>query len=427
MIDRKKVARQTEEAAQRSGQFRYLKKNATTNLRIFEYKDGEGSMVFAQSMTEHRRQNQGGRGLGVCRQEVFGKPCAYCAANNLAAEQGQRPFISRTRYIVNAVDIDNEPGTVKLWVIPTSVFSDIADYACDDEWADILEPKKGFPFAVERSGQGLETSYTVKVRRKPYPVGKEIISQVVDPLGEIRDPGLAAQCAELNLSEDDLFNSDELEKFKNESSKSKKNTSSKTSKKSKKTTKATVTTFSIGQAVRYEDEDGICHVTEIDGDDLTIEDENKEEYTVAADQLTAVEDGEESESSDPEVGDRVTAEIEGSIYSGEITKWKGNTATVEFDDGDVLELDVDEITKETDGVPFDGKDAKDEDEAPKCFGDPNLYDEDDAECKKCSYYNECGGNAELNAAGVGDNRTPAHQSKDKKKSADDVISSIMGN
>jgi len=77
MIDRKKVTKQTEEAAQRSGRFRYLKKNSVTNLRILEFVDADGDRVFAQQMVEHRRQGQGGSALSLCRKETFGKPCAF--------------------------------------------------------------------------------------------------------------------------------------------------------------------------------------------------------------------------------------------------------------------------------------------------------------------------------------------------------------
>ena len=422
MIDKKKVLKQTEEAAQRSGRFRYLKKNATTNLRILEYKDSDGATVFAQALVEHRRQGQGGRGLGICRQEMLGKPCAYCAANAIAAAQGQMPFTTRTRYVVNAVDLDNEPGTVRLWVIPTSVFSDIADYACDDEWTDVLEPKGGYGFAIKRTGVELETSYTVKIHRKPYPVGKNIVDQVTNPLEGIRDPGLAAQCAELDLNVEDLFDADELEKLEEGSGKpTKAGSKAEIKKTSKKVTKRDESEFNVGQAVKYEDEEEICHITEIDGDEITIEDASGVEYKATADQLTVAEEPAAEEKS-LKVGDRVEAEIDGGTYAGKISKIKDEVATVKFDDGDVLEIPVEELAEEG-GVPFEG-DAK----APKCFGDPNLFDETDNECKKCSFFDECGGNTALNKAGVGNNRTPARQPAGKgvKKAADDVIAAIMG-
>lgn len=45
-------------------------------------------------------------------------------------------------------------------------------------------------------------------------------------------------------------------------------------------------------------------------------------------------------------GDRVTANIDGTDYTGEVTKIKNGTATVKFDDGDVLEIDVSDLAQE---------------------------------------------------------------------------------
>lgn len=62
--------------------------------------------------------------------------------------------------------------------------------------------------------------------------------------------------------------------------------------------------------------------------------------------------GEDSDDDDEiivyEKGDRVVVEIDGDDYAGEITKVKKDKATVEFDDGDKMEVDVDELTLEAD-------------------------------------------------------------------------------
>jgi hypothetical protein len=168
MIDRKKTKKLTDEAARRSGRFRYLKKNATTMLRIVEYQDKDGDLMFAQPLVEHRRQGQGGKSLGICRAEIFGKTCGYCRANQKERDAGRdAPFISRTRYVVNGADIENEPDNLRLWVIPTKVFNAVAEYALDDDWKDVLEPKTGFAFAIKRTGASLDTEYTTKPTRKP--------------------------------------------------------------------------------------------------------------------------------------------------------------------------------------------------------------------------------------------------------------------
>jgi len=434
LIDKKKVMKQTEEAAQRSGRLRFLKKNATTNLRIFEYEDEDGAVVFAQRLVEHRRQGEGGKGLGICRQEVFGKPCAYCAANALAVEKGAGfVFTSRTRYVVNAVDMDNEPKNVRLWVIPTTVFSDIADYALDEEWSDILEPKKGYGFAIKRTGQGLDTAYSTKVHRKSHPVGKDVIKQIANPLEGLRDPGLEAQCAELGVQATDLFDSAELEKLeKRGGSKSKRDKKAdKPAETPARTPSDVDESFMVGQAVRYEDEDGVCHVVKTEGDVITIEDAEGDEYDATADQLTVVE---ESPEDDFEVGDLVNYDDEDGNCT--VVKILSDTeVTVKDAEGDEYDVEVGKLVKVEEekeagkakktGKGKSTKSTETDGDRPKCFGDPSLFDADDDECGKCSFNGECSANVDLNTAGVG-NAGKAAEKSEGKKDADDILSGILG-
>ena len=415
MIDRKKVMKQTEEAAARSGRFRYLKKDATTNLRIFEYKDKDGANMFAQAMTEHRRVGQSGKGIGVCRTEVFGLPCAMCKVNQIASDTGKdRPFTLRTRYVVNGMDInDTRKKECRLWVLPTSVFDKLAEHALDDEWSDIFEPKKGVAVGIKREGSGLDTEYTVLAGRKPYPVDKSILSQVVDPLDEIRDLGLESQCAEIGIAVDSIFDASELEAV--EKAGTKKSSKKVTSKASSLKPPA----FDIGQPVKYRDEEDICHVTGIDGDACLIEDKDGAEFDVGADDLTAVEEDEGFNIGDSVLYKKETSPCDIVSIDSDTQVTIKDKDGEEFDEIDITDLQV------YDAIPFDdgGKKEKNED-APKCFGDPQLYDAEDKECKACGYYDECGGNADLNKAGVGNVRKPA--SKAGSSDIDDIVGNIIG-
>lgn len=419
-IDRKKVMKQTEEAAQRSGRFRYLKKGATTNLRVLEYKDKDGSMMFAQQQVEHRRGGQGGKGIGICRTETFGEPCAFCRANQIARDSGQdAPFTSRTRYVINAINIDDDPNTVRLWVIPTTVFNDLAEYVLDEEWADVLEPKKGYAFGIKREGSGLDTTYTVKPQRKVYPVGKAVLDQVVDPLDEIRDPGLEAPCAEIGVAVGDLFEPDELEQKERPSERAMRETDG-GKKKPKKASKPEAPKFNKGDAVTFEDEKAVCYITEIDGDDCTIKDPEGKEWTVAMDDLVLVEDP-EPEAIGLEIGAAVLYRDEKATCHISDIDTDAGTAEIEDKDGNLFDVEIDDLTSAKDDIPFDSSDA------PKCFGDENLFDADDDECKKCGYFDECGGNAELNKAGVDKKQksTGRPAQKPKDRSTDDIVSDII--
>jgi len=441
MINRSKVMKQMEDAASRSGKFRYLKKDTTTNLRVLEYTDADGDQMFAQIQVEHRKVGQqGGQSLGICRMETLGLPCAYCRINKIAIDSGKgRVFESRSRYVINAIAVDEDSQRVKFWVVPTSVFDQMSEYAMDDEWKDVFELKTGFAFGVKREGSGLDTTYTVKVKRQPYPVSKEIAKQATDPKPEIRDPGLEAQCAELGVSVGDIFETSELEeKSSNIKSRKKKETVEPEPKKDNYKPSRNTSMFEIGQAVTYEDEEAVCHVSKIDGDDITIEDEAGEEYDATPEQLHPVAD-EHPDLPDEglKVGDLVLYKDEDTPC--EITKIaKDGTYTIkDSEDNEFEDIAEDDLTKTE--IPFDGSggDAEvDHDEnAPKCFGDPKLYDEDDDECIKCNYHDECSGNVGLDKAGVGKgSRKPAKTAASGKKlakkedvddAADDLIANIL--
>ena len=336
------------------------------------------------------------------------------------------PFISRSRYVVNGVDIDNDPNTVRLYVLPTTVFNDIADYVLDEEWADVLEPKKGCAFGIGRKGEGLDTEYTTKPQRKSYPIGKSVMDQVTNPLNEIRDPGVESQCAEAGVAFGDLFTPDEIEEIK-AVGKGKKTAAKpgKTSKLAAPLDGTHADKFGISDIVQYKGEEGTCEIVAIDGDDFEIKDENGALWVVAESDLTAVEFPEPGDIG-LEVGAAVHYKDEKDVCHISAIDVDKGAVEIEDSDGTFFDCMIDELTA-VEAEPSVGKSKKKEspDDAPKCFGDPNLYDADDEECKKCEHFAECGGNADLTAAGVGDNRTPARQSRGKR-SADDIVADIIG-
>ena len=477
MIDEKKVKAQTEEAAQRSGRFRYLKKNATTLLRILEFEDADGDVMFAQPLVEHRRRGAGGKSLGICRSEIFGEPCAFCRANQKARDTGEEAsFISRTRYIVNGIDIENEANTMRLWVIPTTVFSAVAEYALDDEWKDILEPKTGLALSIKRSGSGLDTEYITKPTRKAYPVNKGLMKMVQNPLDSVRDVSLDTQCKQIGVDVEDLFDDTEVSP---KSSKSEAKTPSPRS----RPPVDDGPVIDVGSPVHHLDEEQVCHVVTIDGDDVEIEDPEGEKFDVLMSELSLVKEEGEGEPEDNwEIGSRVLVDIDGEDYAGEIKSIKGDIAKIKFDDGDVDTYSLDGLKEEPasasaepepaepeappedswakddrcvatiDGdkyagvitlikgdkanVTFDDGDKEvitldeleeEEDatsdspepaepvEKPACYADKTLYSAKDKECKECDSYEACGGEVELDKAGVGKSKQQLASEKAEKQ------------
>lgn len=353
-VDRAKVKKQMAASKSRSGKFRYLAKDTTTALRIIEFKDADDATVFAHPLAEHRDVDaKGGKALGICREETFGKPCAFCRINQKHKDAGEDwAYTTKTRYAVNGIDINDSQLQMRLWVLPVTAYDQIAEYTIDDEWADILEPKGGSAFNCKREGSGLDTVYSVKPQRKPYPVNKELMKNLVNPLDQIPDPGLEAQCEELGYEVSDLFDDSELEVAGGDKKSAKKSAKKDEPKanakksKSKKSKKKDDDEIGEGSAVLFEDEDVVYHVASIDGDDVEIEDDDGNLYDATMDQLKPVPD-EESEPKDAEPEDEEPAPID----VGSEVKYldEDGICTVKSIDGD------DVVIEDADGEQYDAK------------------------------------------------------------------------
>ncbi|MCK5612602.1 hypothetical protein KAR91_62600 [Candidatus Pacearchaeota archaeon] len=350
-VNRDKVKKQMADSKARSGKFRYLAKDSTTALRILEFEDAEGEIIFARPFVEHREVNsQGGKALGVCRKGTFGEPCAFCKVNHKRRDGGEEPLYStKTRYAVNGIDINEKGPAVRKWMLPTTLYDQVAEYVMDEEWADILEAKPGTAFNCKREGSGLDTTYTAKVQRKPWPVSPALMKQVSDPLTDMGDPGLKSQCEELGYELSDLFDDAELEeaekaaKGKGGSKKDKKTSSKKTSKKSEP---ATPKEIDIGVAVKYEDEDVVYHVTKIDGDDVEIEDNDENVYDATMDQLSILGSDAEPEEEEPEpekieVGSEVHYDGEEAICT--VKSIDGDDVVIEDGDGEQFDVQMGDL------------------------------------------------------------------------------------
>lgn len=445
-IDRKKLIKQTEEAAARSGKFRYIPKDSTQILRILEYTDSGGSQMFAQPLVEHREEGKSGKSSGICRMEIFGEPCAFCKANEVARDSGQKtPFTSKIRYIINAVNINEDPNKVKLWIIPTTIFKILGEFLLDDEWADVLEPKKGYAFSVKREGSGLDTEYSAKPQRNAYPVGKAVVQQTIDPLTEIRDPGLESQCATIGMDINDLFDETEISELSSSGGKTPSEKKSTTQEPEPKSASG----LEVGVAVTYLGEKEVCHIKSIDekNEEVEIEDATGNTYDVDPNDLTVIEEKPEKEESVwPEIDCKVRMKIDGEYYEGEITKINkaGDKVNIIFDDGEKYsDVSVDEIeeseSKPKKEKPLSGDEIPfDKDNVPKCFGDDNLRDVEDDECKGCNCFKECGdvvGAAEPEPAGKSSKKAKTVTKKAEKKSSkknaktndtDSTVADILG-
>ena len=187
-IDREKVMRQFEEASSPFGSLQTLSRNSDTKLRILEYRDAEGHVVFAKKAALHLRFDHY---LSFCRRETFGKNCLFC---NVDRKNKRTPFSKLIfKFVVNAIEVDWLPSKVSRLMIPTIVFDRLCDYMLDDKYEDIMAPDTGRLFIVSSQRRELKTRYSVWLTNKVYPVGNDILNQIIDPTSAIPDPGLDEQ------------------------------------------------------------------------------------------------------------------------------------------------------------------------------------------------------------------------------------------
>lgn len=181
----------------------------TVLLRVLEFTDNEGCVRFARKVVKWGK-NVGAKrkDVSVHRRATFGDdvPDAIEKLEELMSEQGQEsPYKARKQYYVNAIDLNQKTKKVERWALPTSVWEDITAVACNDQWSDVLEPETGHAFSIVGTGEGLGRSYTTTVERSPWPVPADLMSQVIDPLTMVMDPGLEGQCVLVGSSVAELY------------------------------------------------------------------------------------------------------------------------------------------------------------------------------------------------------------------------------
>jgi hypothetical protein len=104
----------------------------------------------------------------------------------------------RLRYFCNVIPLDEEPLKAKIWGFGVQVFDELAGYYEDPEWGDAILRND---IILERSGEGINTEYRIRVSQKSTPIPKEVLADVPN-LDEILVPREKSYIEEL-LSESD--------------------------------------------------------------------------------------------------------------------------------------------------------------------------------------------------------------------------------
>ncbi len=110
----------------------------------------------------------------------------YEKGNEAAVKEAKR-FRPRTQFLYNAIVLSNSGDAtavdgVKVLKTGITVKRDLVDLDTDVDsgYGDITNIQKGFNVIIDREGEGLDTSYTVKLQREPCDIRDTLKSLGVD-------------------------------------------------------------------------------------------------------------------------------------------------------------------------------------------------------------------------------------------------------
>ena len=403
-----------------------LSDEKTRRIDIIPYEVGEGNPYADAGALHYERTYWRHRDIGtdgnnyVCNKKTSGGKCPICdfraklAKDPDADEDLIKSLAPKERQLFNVIDTKDRKKGVQVWEISFHLFgkrldAEINNQDDDDDYEGFseLEGGKTLKIAAEEKSLGRSNFYEVtsinfKDRTEDY--DEDILEKTTcldDILIVMEYDELKAILLETASDEDNDADEKPKSKKKKDEGKKKKDDDDDDDNKSK---------FKKGDSVTFEDEDGDDSsgvIKKIKGDTAIIENEDGDKVTIDLDDLTLFEDetandgaadAAESEEDDDipfEKGDEVLSEIDGEEYAGVIKKIKGDTATVLFEDGDELEIDLDDLTRPDPDASEDEPEEKPKDKKNKkgkCphghkFGkDTDSFEED---CEDCDVWDEC--------------------------------------
>jgi len=120
----------------------------------------------------------------TCLKRTFGEACFICEEVQRLRAAGKteqaRVMAPRVNYLVQIIDRNNPEAGVQIWSMGKQIMAQILDLILDPEWGDITDPQKGYDIVIDRKGQDLNTTYTVRPRRTPSKVDPHFLEQMVD-------------------------------------------------------------------------------------------------------------------------------------------------------------------------------------------------------------------------------------------------------
>lgn len=171
-----KSALQKKRAEIGSGKF-WVPREGKNQIRILPPWSEEGVWFFKLPL-HYGFQDEDGRARAYpCFREWKNERCPACdaIAELKKVDGGQKVserMRARSKYYVNLIDRRVGEDKVYIYGFSGKQLNEILSYDDDEDYGDIVHPKQGFDFIIEKTGSGLKTKYQIRIKPKPTPAGK---------------------------------------------------------------------------------------------------------------------------------------------------------------------------------------------------------------------------------------------------------------
>lgn len=165
------------------------------NVRRILWPKGERDLCYTEGYI-HFGLGEDGKTSMVCRKTNDSKAhcpvCEYISQLQMSRDKNDKKLAdaikARKRVYFNVIDRDSDSETDELKVLPVglTVQKQIVAILCDPDYGDITDPIGGRDVTIKRTGQGLNTEYSVLPKPNSSPASATLTpEQVEDQMADL--------------------------------------------------------------------------------------------------------------------------------------------------------------------------------------------------------------------------------------------------
>lgn len=157
------------------------------NVRRILWPKGDQDLCYSEGYM-HFGLGPEGKSSAVCRKTNTSKEtCPICdyihqlqMSKNANDKKLAEAIKARKRVFMNVIDRDSGTEEIKVLPVGLTVQRAIVSILCDPDYGDITDPTEGRDITIKRSGQGLNTEYTVLPKPNTSPASTTLTPQQIE-------------------------------------------------------------------------------------------------------------------------------------------------------------------------------------------------------------------------------------------------------